>query len=344
MPEHGSANPAPLIQSGRPAPLVQVERLTVHFPASEGPWGRKGVVHAVDDVTLGIAAGETLGLVGESGSGKTTLGRCLVALLEPTAGSVRFDGHDLFALSARQRRAMRRHMQIIFQDPFASLNPRLRVGEILAEPFEIHERLPRAVVRSRAADLLRRVGLRDDALDRYPHEFSGGQRQRIGIARALALEPKFVVADEPVSALDVSVGAQIVNLLQDLQQERALTYLFISHSLPVVRHIATRIAVMYLGKLVERGPAGDVIERPLHPYTALLLASTPDVSRAGERDFRTAPGELPSALHPPSGCRFRTRCPLAEAVCATDVPELRELRPGHFAACHFADRPPGPGA
>ena len=321
-------------------PLLRIERLTKHFPASAAAWGSSAAVHAIDDVTLEVRSGETLGLVGESGSGKTTLGRCALLLVEPTSGRVFFQERDLLQLKRGELRRMRRHMQMIFQDPLASLDPRMRVAEVLAEPFHIHERLSRSEIRARCRDLLRRVGLREDALDCYPHEFSGGQRQRIGIARALALQPRFIVADEPVSALDVSVGAQIINLLQDLQQQCNLTYLFISHSLPVVRHIASRVAVMYLGKLAEAGPTEEVLRRPMHPYTLLLLASTPEVSRAGRREFHTAPGELPSAVHPPSGCRFRTRCPLARPRCAGEEPLLRQLAPGHSSACHFAEEVP----
>jgi len=324
-------------------PLVRVEGLTKHFPASEGLWGSRAVVHALDDVSLEVRAGETLGLVGESGSGKSTLGRATLALIPPTSGRVLFEGRDLAAMSARELRRTRRHMQMIFQDPYSSLDPRMRVAEVLAEPFQVHERLPRREIAERSRALLRQVGLRDEMLGRYPHEFSGGQRQRIGIARALALQPRYIVADEPVSALDVSVGAQIVNLLQDLQQSYSLTYLFISHSLPVVRHIARTVAVMYLGKLAETGPTQEVLRRPLHPYTKLLLASTPDPARAtgnGGRPFVTAPGELPSALRPPSGCRFRTRCPMARQRCADEVPPLREIEPGHFSACHFAEEVP----
>jgi oligopeptide/dipeptide ABC transporter ATP-binding protein len=324
--------------------MVELRHLVKHFPASAGMFGGgSGTVHAVDDVSLSIAAEETLGLVGESGSGKTTLGRCALLLLDPTAGEVLFEGRNLVGLPAAELRGMRRHMQIIFQDPFASLNPRLRVEQIVAEPFQIHERLPAAEVRHRVRQLLSAVGLPADAAARYPHEFSGGQRQRAGIARALALHPKFIVADEPVSALDVSVGAQIVNLLQDLQQQYGLTYLFISHGLPVVRHISTRIAVMYLGRLAELGPTGTIFARPLHPYTVLLHASTPDISRTGNPQSvsRNLQWEPPSAVQPPSGCRFRTRCPMAAERCTEEVPEFREVEPGHFVACHFAEDVPG---
>jgi len=321
-------------------PLLRIERLTKHFPACAGAWGSSAAVHAIDDVTLEVRCGETLGLVGESGSGKTTLGRCALLLVEPTSGEVFFQERNLLQLKRGELRRMRRHMQMIFQDPFASLDPRMRVAELLAEPFHIHERLSRSEIGARCRDLLRQVGLREEALERYPHEFSGGQRQRIGIARALALRPRFVVADEPVSALDVSVGAQIVNLLQDLQQQYNLTCLFISHSLPVVRHMATRVAVMYLGKLAEAGPTEEVLRRPMHPYTVLLLASTPEISRSGRREFHATPGELPSAVRPPSGCRFRTRCPLARPRCADQEPPLRQLAPGHSSACHFAEDVP----
>jgi oligopeptide/dipeptide ABC transporter ATP-binding protein len=323
--------------SAVPEPLVRIENLTKHFPASEGWWGSSAVVQALDDVSLEVHAGETLGVVGESGSGKSTLGRCSLALIQPTAGRVLFEGRDLGGMNAGQLRRERRHMQMIFQDPVASLNPRMRIADVLAEPFQIHERLPRRELKERSRALLRLVGLGDDMLARYPHEFSGGQRQRIGVARALALQPRYIVADEPVSALDVSVGAQIVNLLQDLQEQFSLTYLFISHSLPVVKHIARRVAVMYLGKVVELGPTAELLHGPLHPYTVLLLASIPDPVRAGDRSFKTAPGELPSAVRPPLGCRFRTRCPMARERCAEEPPALRQVAPGHFSACHFAE-------
>jgi peptide/nickel transport system ATP-binding protein len=312
--------------------VLEVRQLTKHFPVAGG------MIHALDDVSLRVRSGETLGLVGESGSGKSTLGRCALRLMPPTAGEVLFDGRNLAALGKGELRRLRRSMQIVFQDPFASLNPRMRIASILAEPFEIHERLSRGEIRGRVRDLLREVGLPEDALGRYPHEFSGGQRQRIGIARAVALRPKFIVADEPVSALDVSVGAQIVNLLADLQQQLGLTYLFISHSLPLIRHVSTRIAVMYLGRIVEIGPAEAIFGRPMHPYTRLLHASTPGAGHDAGPPKDAVATEPPSAIRPPSGCRFRTRCPLAEARCAEETPALRELAAGHFAACHFAER------
>ncbi len=321
-------------------PLVSLQNLTKHFPAQQGLWSRAGTVHALDGVTLEVRQGETLGLVGESGSGKSTLGLCALRLLEPTSGAVLFDGRDLSKLPGAALRRLRRHMQIIFQDPTGSLNPHLRVQTILAEPFQIHEPLSRTALAERLRDLLRSVGLGDDARARYPREFSAGQRQRIAIARALALQPKFIVADEPVSSLDVSVGAQIVNLLQDLQKQHQLTYLFISHNLAVVRHISNRTAVMYLGVMVELGNTEDVLRKPLHPYTALLLSSTPDVSHAGRQELALVPGELPSAVAPPSGCRFRTRCPMAQERCAEETPPLRELAAGHWSACHFAEEVP----
>jgi oligopeptide/dipeptide ABC transporter ATP-binding protein len=307
--------------------MLELRQLVKQFPGAATP--------AVDRVTLHVEPGETLGLVGESGSGKTTLGRCALLLEEPTSGEVLLEGRDLRRLSREELRRTRRHMQIVFQDPVGSLNPRMTVERILSEPFDIHENLSRTETADRVRELLAGVGLPVDATSRYPHEFSGGQRQRIGIARALALRPKFIVADEPVSALDVSVGAQIVNLLADLQQQFGLTYLFISHGLPLVRVISTRVAVMYLGRIVEIGPTGALFDRPAHPYTLLLRESTPRIAPS-----TVAPKVFPHAQTSAnlSGCRFRNRCPLAAARCAEEVPELREIEPGHFAACHFAER------
>ena len=322
--------------------LVEVRELTKIYPlgaslftppSSPGQTpASKGEARAVDGVSLEIHSGETLGLVGESGSGKSTLGRLILRLIEPTSGSIFFDGEDLGRASAAVMRRLRRDMQIIFQDPFGSLNPRMRVREIVSEPLMIHK-LKGIDVKLRAAELMRAVGLDDSALGRYSHEFSGGQRQRIGIARALALNPKLIVADEPVSALDVSVQAQVVNLLQDLQGEFGLTYLFISHGLAIVEHISTRVAVMYLGRIVEVASAEDLYAQPLHPYTQALLSAIPipDPTRKRERIILT--GDVPTPINPPSGCRFRTRCPMAIAECAQVDPDLREISPGHTVAC-----------
>jgi peptide/nickel transport system ATP-binding protein len=317
--------------------MLELRRLVKRYPVQAGFWSAESLI-AVDDVSLSIESGQTLGLVGESGSGKSTLGRCALLLERPTSGEVLFEDVALTTLGAGAMRRMRRQMQVVFQDPYGSLNPRMRVAQILAEPFQIHEKLSRAEIATQVAGLLATVGLPADSAGRYPHEFSGGQRQRIGIARALALRPKFIVADEPVSALDVSVGAQIVNLLADLQQQFGLTYLFISHSLPVVRHISTRVAVMYMGRLCEAGPTDAIFERPLHPYTVLLRRSTPDPSDVRQSAFRTPQSEMPSALHPPSGCRFRTRCPLAQPRCAEETPPLREAESGHLTACHYPEQ------
>jgi oligopeptide/dipeptide ABC transporter ATP-binding protein len=317
-------------------PLLEASDLRLRFPVRRGLWGNPtAFVHAVDGVSFSIDRGQTLGLVGETGSGKSTVGRILVRLLEPDAGRVTFDGVDLLALKGRALREKRRDFQIVFQDPMASLNPRMRVGDIVAEPLLIHRVGDRAERRRRAEALLARVGLDGSALDKYPHEFSGGQRQRVGIARALALDPKFIVLDEPVSALDVSVQAQVVNLLQDLQEERGLTYLFIAHGLQVVAHVSTRVAVMYLGRIVEEGATEELFARPLHPYTRALLEAVPEPDPAHPGAAPKLKGELVSAADLPKGCRFAPRCPLAEARCRQEDPQLRDFGGGHRAACHL---------
>jgi oligopeptide/dipeptide ABC transporter ATP-binding protein len=324
----------------RPSALLEAVDVRKYFPVGHGMFGRaRAVVRAVDGVTFSLAPGETLGLVGESGCGKSTLGRTLLRLIEPTSGSVRFDGADLLAASRDELRRQRRHLQFIFQDPYASMNPRMRVGSIIAEGLEIHRLARRAERRDRVIEMLRLVGLRDEAYDRYPHEFSGGQRQRICIARALAVGPRLVVADEPVSALDVSVQAQVITLLQDLQEQFGLAYLFIAHDLRVVEHVSHAVAIMYLGKIVERAPRDALFGAPRHPYTRALLSAVP--APAGEeRPVRVVlAGEPPSPLHPPSGCAFHPRCPHAESRCRLEEPRLRVGTGGHAVACHVFPAP-----
>jgi oligopeptide transport system ATP-binding protein len=317
-------------------PLIRLEGLTKHFPIHKGFFNRKvGEVHAVTDIDLAIYPGETLGLVGESGCGKSTVGRCILQLLRPTEGSVYLEGTDLTRLSNSALRPLRKDMQIIFQNPYSSLNPRMAIGETIAEPLKIHHVAGGAELTRRVYDLLEMVGLPRDAFYRYPHEFSGGQRQRVGIARAIALNPKFIVADEPVSALDVSIQAQILNLLDDLKKEFNLTYLFIAHNLSVVEYISDRVVVMYLGKIAEVAPAGELYERPLHPYTQALLSAIPipDPEASHEHRLRLE-GDLPSPAHPPSGCRFHTRCPYATEICKEKEPQGIEYFPGHIGYCH----------
>jgi len=310
-------------------PLVEVRSLVKHFSVEKSD----DLVRAVDDISFDIFSGETLGLVGESGCGKSTVGRCLIRLHEPTSGDILFEGKNLVGLPKHDMQQLRREMQIIFQDPYASLNPRMSIRSIVAEPLKIHGMSDRNERKERVADLLNKVGLDPAYMNRYPHEFSGGQRQRIGIARALALNPKLIICDEPVSALDVSVQAQVVNLLQDLQSEFGLTYLFISHGLAVVEHISNRVAVMYLGKIVEIAKADELYSDALHPYTKALLSAIPVPDPKVKRERIVLTGDVPTPIDPPSGCRFRTRCPMAIEECSQIVPELREIKIGHFAAC-----------
>jgi len=313
--------------------LLRVENLVKHFAVGGG------VVKAVDDVSFDVGRGETVGLVGESGCGKTTTGRCILQLERPTRGRILFEGQDLTALDERALRAVRRRVQVIFQDPYASLNPRMTVGQILGEPLNVHGIVKEKAARAeRVKELLAQVGLLQQHARRYPHQLSGGQRQRVGIARALAMEPALIVCDEPVSALDVSIQAQIINLLEDLQERLGLTYLFIAHDLSVVRHISDRVVVMYLGKIVEVADRKSLYEKPLHPYTRALLSAVPipDPKLEAQRERTVLRGEVPSPLKPPSGCVFHPRCPIAEARCAAQVPELRQLQPRHEGACHLA--------
>jgi len=316
--------------------IIEVEGLKKHFPIRRGLLRRvAGYVFAVDGVSFSIEAGETLGLVGESGCGKSTVGRSVMRLIEPTAGAIRLSDTDITRLSRKALRPFRRRMQIVFQDPFSSLNPRMTVGEIVGEPLKVHGIAHGRARQDRVAALFQRVGLRPAQMRNYPHEFSGGQRQRVSIARALALEPTFIVADEPVSALDVSIQAQVINLLMDLQREQRLSYLFISHNLSVVEHISHRIAVMYLGRIVEYADKVSLFTHPLHPYTEALLAAIPVADPAVKREKRVAEGDVPSPVHPPSGCHFHPRCPYAEARCRVESPVLRQVAPGHLVACHL---------
>jgi len=321
-------------------PLLKARGVTKHFPIRRGILQRTvGVVQAVDRVDLDVMPGETVGLVGESGCGKSTLGRTLLRLVEPTAGEILFEGRDVARLRGRDLKAMRRDMQIIFQDPVGSLDPRMTVRDIVSEGLAIHGLAPGRQRAAKVKEILQRVGLRPEAAGRYPHEFSGGQRQRIGIARALVLQPKFVVADEPVSALDVSIQSQVLNLLVELKREFSLTYLFVAHNLAVVGYISDRIAVMYLGKVVELAVAADLYRKPLHPYTMALLSAIPEPRPGARRQRIVLKGDVPSPINPPSGCRFRTRCPIAQEVCAELEPSLEMKPEGHLAACHFAGTP-----
>ena len=319
-----------------PVPVLEVTDLKKHFPVKKGLLRRTvGQVYAVDGISFTINEGETLGLVGESGCGKSTAGRAILRLIEPSGGVVKMMGRDIAPLTKKELRPFRQQMQIVFQDPFSSLNPRMTAGEIVGEPLYVHGVKGRKERLEQVAALFARVGLRPAQMSNYPHQFSGGQRQRIGIARALALGPKLIVGDEPVSALDVSIQAQVINLLQDLQRERQLSYLFISHNLAVVEHISHRIAVMYLGRIVEYADTRSIFVRPQHPYTEALLSAVPVPDPAIKRQKRVLQGDVPSPVNPPSGCHFHTRCPYAVARCKVETPLLREIAPGHHVSCHL---------
>ncbi|BEL12160.1 dipeptide ABC transporter ATP-binding protein [Actinoplanes sichuanensis] len=331
-----AASPATTTVPAR-EPLLKVEGLTKHFPVRSGLWGKGSVVRAVENVNFEVRPGETLGLVGESGCGKTTTGRMLVRLLEPTAGKITFEGADITHAKGNRLRKLRQDIQIIFQDPYASLNPRHTVGRIVAMPLEVNGIEPPGGVKRRVQELLETVGLNPEHYNRYPHEFSGGQRQRIGIARALALKPKLIVADEPVSALDVSIQAQVVNLLRQLQRDLGLSFVFIAHDLAVVRHFCERIAVMYLGRMVEVGTRQQIYENPAHPYTRALLSAVPDVTKLGAAGRIKLEGDVPSPIDPPSGCVFHTRCWKAQEKCSAEAPVLLPNPNGSNAACHFPE-------
>ena len=336
---------SPTTGSTATPPILEVQDLRKYFPIKKGMFSRTvGQVKALDGISFDVHAGEVLGLVGESGCGKTTAGRCILQLTAPTSGSVKFEGQELVGLPRRQMRPLRRRMQIVFQDPYSSLNPRLTVRSMLREAITTHDLARGRAVDDRVAELLTLVGLSPTHAARYPHEFSGGQRQRIGIARALAVEPRLIVADEAVSALDVSIQAQVVNLLRDLQRQMNLTYIFIAHDLSVVKHISDRVAVMYLGTIAELASSAELYEHPRHPYTVSLLSAIPipDPERRHNRIVLT--GDVPSPANPPSGCRFHTRCYMAQPVCSQDVPLLREVAPGHWSACHFAEQVEAVGA
>jgi len=340
MAERSSNSEAMAERSTSSEALLEVSDLVKHFSVGGGLFGgAAGLVRAIEGVSFSIWRGETLGLVGESGCGKTTTGRCILQLERPTSGRIVFEGVDLATLPADQLRAVRPRMQVIFQDPYSSLNPRMSIGDILAEPLKVHRIIPDAAKRSeRVRELLTQVGLSPRHAERFPHQLSGGQRQRVGIARALAMNPSLIICDEPVSALDVSIQAQIINLLEDLQARLGLTYLFIAHDLSVVRHISDRIAVMYLGRIVELADRKALYEEPLHPYTRALLSAVPipDPELESKRERMVLRGEVPSALNPPSGCVFHPRCPIAVDRCSAEIPPLREIKPGHWAACHLA--------
>jgi oligopeptide/dipeptide ABC transporter ATP-binding protein len=320
------------------AVLLDVRKLTVHYPVRKGVFSRvSGQVHAADEVSFRIAEGETLGLVGESGCGKSSTAKAILKLVDPTSGAIVWRGENLEALSPAQMRPFRRELQAVFQDPYSSLNPRMRAADIVSEPIRNFESASEDEIGERVAALFDRVGLRADQMVKYPYEFSGGQRQRLGIARALAPKPRLIVCDEPVSALDVSVQAQVINLLMDLQDEFGLSYLFVAHDLAVVEHISHRVAVMYLGRIVELAETGSLFERPQHPYTVALLSAVPVPDPTIARKRIILSGDVPSPVNPPPGCRFHTRCPLAEARCRVEVPAMKEVAPGHFAACHLRE-------